>query len=116
MSITTTNAQAQTAAPGAAAREKITVRNLDFYYGANRALKGVSIPFEENAVTALIGPSGCGKSTLLRLASRLTQPTSGAIHIPDGNLGYVFQDATLLPWRTVQGNVELLTELAPPKP
>jgi phosphate transport system ATP-binding protein len=71
MSMTTTNAQAQTAAPGAAAREKITVRNLDFYYGASKALKGVSLPLKLGKVTAFIGPSGCGKSTLLRVLNRM---------------------------------------------
>jgi phosphate transport system ATP-binding protein len=50
---------------------KVDVRNLDFFYGANRALKSVSIPFVENQVTALIGPSGCGKSTLLRTLNRM---------------------------------------------
>jgi phosphate transport system ATP-binding protein len=50
---------------------KLDVQNLDFYYGKNHALKAVSIPFEENAVTALIGPSGCGKSTLLRSLNRM---------------------------------------------
>jgi phosphate transport system ATP-binding protein len=50
---------------------KLDVENLDFYYGKNHALKGVSIPFKENAVTALIGPSGCGKSTLLRALNRM---------------------------------------------
>jgi phosphate transport system ATP-binding protein len=50
---------------------KLAVDNLDFYYGKTRALKGVSIPFERNAVTALIGPSGCGKSTLLRTLNRM---------------------------------------------
>ena len=46
-------------------------RNLDFFYGKTHALKGVSIPFAEKAVTALIGPSGCGKSTLLRALNRM---------------------------------------------
>jgi len=63
-------------------------------------------------MVAIVGPSGCGKSTLLRLASHLTNPSSGEIRVAPGNLGYVFQDATLLPWRTVQRNVELLAELA----
>jgi NitT/TauT family transport system ATP-binding protein len=77
-----------------------------------QALDDVSIQIRSGEMVAIVGPSGCGKSTLLRLASRLTAPTSGAIVVGDGNLGYVFQDATLLPWRTVQRNVELLTELA----
>ncbi len=52
-------------------RVKLDVQNLDFYYGNSHSLKGVSIPFEANAVTALIGPSGCGKSTLLRTLNRM---------------------------------------------
>jgi NitT/TauT family transport system ATP-binding protein len=59
----------------------------------------------------VVGPSGCGKSTLLRIASGLTEPTSGTVSIDRSSLGYVFQDATLLRWRTVQRNVELLAEL-----
>ena len=50
---------------------KLDVQELDFFYGKNHALKGVSIPFAEKAVTALIGPSGCGKSTLLRALNRM---------------------------------------------
>lgn len=50
---------------------RVDVRNLDFFYGKNRALRGVSIPFARNKATALIGPSGCGKSTLLRTLNRM---------------------------------------------
>jgi NitT/TauT family transport system ATP-binding protein len=77
-----------------------------------RALDDVSLEVRAGEMVAIVGPSGCGKSTLLRLASRLTTPSGGEIRIGGGNLGYVFQDATLLPWRTVQSNVELLAELA----
>ena len=77
-----------------------------------QALDDVTIQVKSGEMVAIVGPSGCGKSTLLRLASRLTAPSAGAIRVADGNLGYVFQDATLLPWRTVQRNVELLAELA----
>jgi NitT/TauT family transport system ATP-binding protein len=63
-------------------------------------------------MVAIVGPSGCGKSTLLRLASKLAAPSAGTIDVGAGNLGYVFQDPTLLPWRTVQSNVELFAELA----
>ena len=77
-----------------------------------RAVDDVTLAVHAREMVAIVGPSGCGKSTLLRLASQLTRPTSGEIRIGDGNLGYVFQDPTLLPWRTVQRNVELLAELA----
>ena len=54
-----------------AAPIKVAVRNLDFFYGDNHALKNVSAPVHLNKVTAFIGPSGCGKSTLLRVLNRM---------------------------------------------
>lgn len=51
--------------------EKISIRDLKFYYGTSLALKGISIPLYANKVTAFIGPSGCGKSTLLRVLNRM---------------------------------------------
>jgi phosphate transport system ATP-binding protein len=51
--------------------EKIVVRDLDFYYGASRALHGINLTIRDKCVTALIGPSGCGKSTLLRVFNRI---------------------------------------------
>lgn len=50
---------------------KVSVRSLDFYYGADRSLKNISLPLRTNKVTAFIGPSGCGKSTLLRVLNRM---------------------------------------------
>ncbi|CCJ07859.1 phosphate ABC transporter ATP-binding protein PstB [Methylocystis sp. SC2] len=50
---------------------KVSVRCLDFYYGADRSLKNISLPLRTNKVTAFIGPSGCGKSTLLRVLNRM---------------------------------------------
>ncbi|MGD9541670.1 phosphate ABC transporter ATP-binding protein PstB [Methylocystis sp.] len=50
---------------------KVTVRGLDFFYGADRSLKNISLPLHANKVTAFIGPSGCGKSTLLRVMNRM---------------------------------------------
>ncbi|MCC6720050.1 MAG: phosphate ABC transporter ATP-binding protein PstB [Acetobacteraceae bacterium] len=55
----------------AAAPAKIAIRNLDFFYGDNRALKAIDLDFADRQVTGLIGPSGCGKSTLLRCLNRM---------------------------------------------
>ncbi len=50
---------------------RVAIRNLDFYYGTNRALKSISLDLPEKRVTGMIGPSGCGKSTLLRVLNRM---------------------------------------------
>jgi NitT/TauT family transport system ATP-binding protein len=75
------------------------------------AVRDVSFTVRKGEFVTIVGPSGCGKSTLLKIASGLLSPTSGTVAVDRDRLGYVFQDATLLPWRTVQGNVELLAEL-----
>jgi NitT/TauT family transport system ATP-binding protein len=75
------------------------------------AVRDVSFTVRKGEFVTIVGPSGCGKSTLLKIASGLLEPTSGSIAVDRDRLGYVFQDATLLPWRTVRGNVELLAEL-----
>jgi phosphate transport system ATP-binding protein len=59
------------------AKPKMTARNLNFYYGSNKALTDVSIDIDENKVTALIGPSGCGKSTFLRTLNRMNETIPG---------------------------------------
>jgi phosphate transport system ATP-binding protein len=58
-------------APEAALHEKVSVRDLSFYYGDSKALKDVTVPLYAGLVTAFIGPSGCGKSTLLRVLNRI---------------------------------------------
>jgi NitT/TauT family transport system ATP-binding protein len=75
------------------------------------AVRDVSFDLRRGEFLSVVGPSGCGKSTLLRMASGLGPHTSGEVVSQVTNIGYVFQDATLLPWRTVQANVELLAEL-----
>lgn len=72
-----------------------------------RALQDISLEVKENEFLAVLGPSGCGKSTLLRLISGLIEPTEGDIEVMDKtNIGFVFQDYALFPWRTVRGNLE----------
>ncbi|MAT06031.1 MAG: ABC transporter ATP-binding protein, partial [Acidimicrobiaceae bacterium] len=75
------------------------------------AVRDVSFTVKKGEFVTIVGPSGCGKSTLLKIASGLLEPTSGTVDVDRDRLGYVFQDATLLPWRTVRKNVELLAEL-----
>jgi NitT/TauT family transport system ATP-binding protein len=75
------------------------------------AIRDVSFSVRKGEFVTVVGPSGCGKSTLLKIASGLLEATSGRVTVDRNRLGYVFQDATLLPWRTVRGNVELLAEL-----
>jgi len=75
------------------------------------ALSGISFSVGAGEFVTVVGPSGCGKSTLLRIASGLTLHTSGTLHVDREHLAYVFQDPTLLPWRTVEKNVELVAEL-----
>jgi phosphate transport system ATP-binding protein len=70
---------------------KIDIRNLDFFYGDNHALKSVNLSVEESKVTAIIGPSGCGKSTLLRALNRIyelypEQRATGEILIDGENI------------------------------
>jgi NitT/TauT family transport system ATP-binding protein len=75
------------------------------------AVSDVSLTVDRGEFVTIVGPSGCGKSTLLKIASGLLQPTSGRVTVDRDRLGYVFQDPTLLQWRTVRQNVELLAEL-----
>lgn len=75
------------------------------------SLSELSLSVNHGEFVSVIGPSGCGKSTLLRLAAGLDQSSSGTCVVDRSNLGYVFQDPTLLPWRTVKQNIELANEL-----
>ena len=77
------------------------------------ALRDASLRLASGDFVALLGPSGCGKSTLLRLISGLDRPDAGRLDWDDGRapaageIGFVFQDATLLPWATAEDNVFL---------
>lgn len=75
------------------------------------ALSGIDLTVKRGEFVTVVGPSGCGKSTLLRIASGLETASHGTVELDTSRIGYVFQDATLLPWRSVRANVELLAEL-----
>jgi NitT/TauT family transport system ATP-binding protein len=89
-------------------------------FGRFTAIDGLSITIEQGAFYTILGPSGCGKSTLLRLVSDLIPAASGKVSIfgkstEEARLArefaFVFQDATLLPWRSALKNVELPLEI-----
>lgn len=71
------------------------------------ALDGLTIDIEDGEFVSLLGPSGCGKSTALRIIAGLSDASTGAVTAPHDDLGFVFQDPTLMPWATVADNVML---------
>src|SRR6195952_4234946 len=80
--------------------------------GGIEALRDTSLRLSKSDFVTLLGPSGCGKSTLLRLIAGLDQPAAGRLlwdggPPAPGDIGYVFQDATLLPWASAEDNVFL---------
>ncbi|QKD01526.1 phosphate ABC transporter ATP-binding protein PstB [Mesorhizobium loti] len=90
-----------TIATEAAAKVKIEVKNLNFYYGQSKALKDITLSLPERSVTAFIGPSGCGKSTLLRVFNRIyelypKQTAEGQVLLDGQNVLDRSQDLNLL--------------------
>ena len=95
-----------------AADDALSFRHISMTFpDGTHALDDVTFDVSRGEFVTLVGPSGCGKSTVLRIAAGLTAQTSGTVEVDREGLGYVFQDATLLPWRTVAQNVALLAEL-----
>lgn len=102
---------------------RLTVDRLGVSYGMGAGapvpvLGPLSLQIESGSFVALLGPSGCGKSTLIRVIAGLQPPTHGAVWVEDERItgphprvGLMFQDANLLPWRTVIDNVSLPLEL-----
>jgi NitT/TauT family transport system ATP-binding protein len=104
-----------TAANAAVSIDRVTVR-FDTDHGPVTALQDISVSIPEGGLVTMLGPSGCGKSTLLRAIADLTPVTGGSIDVLDQtpeqarrnrDLSFVFQDATLLPWRSALDNVHL---------
>ncbi len=86
------------------------------YATGTLALDGIDLAIRQGDFLALLGPSGCGKSTLLRILAGLTAPSAGTLDWaaadPRRDIGFVFQEPTLMPWATVMRNVTLPLELA----
>ena len=95
----------------------ISIKNVEKSFGSGTlAVSGMTLDIFKNEFISFLGPSGCGKSTLLKMISGLLRPTSGHIKILGNqnydkeiseDIGFVFQDATLMPWATVEENVFL---------
>ncbi|MGH8630427.1 MAG: ABC transporter ATP-binding protein [Burkholderiales bacterium] len=97
----------------------IEMRGADkLYPNGVRALQPIDLRVREGEIVTLVGPSGCGKSTLLRLVARLIEPTSGSVMVgpayrgESGQIAFVFQHPTLMPWARVEANVRLPLDLA----
>ncbi|MBG6238757.1 NitT/TauT family transport system ATP-binding protein [Mycetocola sp. CAN_C7] len=114
----------QTQPQAADTTDAVTVRGVDKTFetrsGQVHALQSIDLTVSAGEFVSLIGPSGCGKSTLMRLIADLDQPTAGSVSVfgktakqarLDQDYGIAFQQAGLLPWRTVSANVGLPLEL-----
>jgi len=77
------------------------------------ALEHINLEITDGEFVSLLGPSGCGKSTVLRMIAGLLAPTTGSVHFPEGRpeIGFVFQDPTLMPWTNVLANARLALDL-----
>ncbi len=90
----------------------ISLRGLGkMFADSTQALSNITFDINQHEFVSLVGPSGCGKSTILRIAAGLESASSGQCEVNTAKVGFVFQDATLLPWRNVYDNIELLLEL-----
>jgi NitT/TauT family transport system ATP-binding protein len=110
--VTTETTSSTTAPPPGSPSTVLSFRDVSKTFpDGTFALASTTFDVAPGEFVTIVGPSGCGKSTLLRIASGLDRPSTGQVSVDRSSLGYVFQDATLLPWRTVRRNVALFAEL-----
>jgi NitT/TauT family transport system ATP-binding protein len=87
----------------------LRVRNLSVGFGADPVLEGIDLDVNAGQFASLIGPSGSGKTSILRAVTRLLAPLTGVaeVDVSPRDIGFLFQDDALLPWRTARENVAL---------
>ena len=93
----------------------VSLRNVGKTFESGTvALDGLDLEVRDGEFVSLLGPSGCGKSTALRIVAGLSAPSAGAVEWPagSGQIGFVFQEPTLMPWADVAANVRLPLRLA----
>ncbi|HEY0224175.1 MAG TPA: ABC transporter ATP-binding protein [Pseudolabrys sp.] len=91
----------------------VSLRNVSKAFETGTvALKGFDLDVRAGEFVSLLGPSGCGKSTALRIIAGLSTASEGAVEGPQGALGFVFQEPTLMPWADVAANVRLPLKLS----
>jgi ABC-type nitrate/sulfonate/bicarbonate transport system ATPase subunit len=78
-------------------------------------LQSFSLTLRKREVIAILGPSGCGKTTILKIAAGLFQPTRGSVTVHTDQIGYIFQEPRLIPWKTAADNIRFVMNGAAPK-
>ncbi len=87
----------------------IAINNLNMHFDELTLFNNFTFEFAEGTISCILGPSGCGKTTLLNIIGGLQKPQSGhVLGIDKKSISYIFQEPRLLPWRTVQQNIELV--------
>lgn len=123
--LTSAASRPQRAGAGFIGIDAVSVTYVGVGGSQNQALADISVDIDQGKFVSIVGSSGCGKTTLLQVLAGLMAPTSGEVTIggekPEDlrkrhEIGYIFQESTLLPWKTVQKNISFLREISSKRP
>ncbi|TWB13261.1 NitT/TauT family transport system ATP-binding protein [Rhizobium sp. ERR 1071] len=114
MSVTALKPATQTPHAAASSKAMVAIENVTMSFGSFVAVQDVNLTVADGEFVAIVGPTGCGKSTILNAIAGLLKPAKGSVSIDGGvvsgvqnNIGYLFQQDALFPWKTAIENVEL---------